>query len=582
MMNKSDSVWPLILLGAVTTFSLVNNLVWLLIDTRPPRWDEAHYLTMSLKYHDSFLSGGIMSLVRSLLAVDPLRPPLVPALAVPLYIMLERSADSALGVNLLAFVFLILAVYGLGARLASPWSGLLAAFLVSTYPGIFGLSRLFLLEFVDAALVAAFLYLLVRTEVFSRTGPSIALGAVIGFGLLCRTFFPVFVVGPLGISLYAAWREWRVSRRMHTGTTPRVWVNGALALLVACGLAAPWYVTNMVPVITRSLSAAYGAEAVGYGPSNPLTLHAIVNYFIIFANLHTTPFGMVMFLLAAVILWMKWSSLPSKVHVDRIKGSLYLFLLLFSAFVVPLVFFTSLPSQDPKNILPVLPAIAVITACGLLSLRSLPMKKILIGSCIVWSLFQFWIGTYGLRELPNNEVRFQLGSPHLVPLIIYQAPMIPGVWLSLPRRDNWKIPEVLSRITEVSTGLNGSRVMVPQAVVAVVPDHPFFNMNNYAYYSVLGRLPLQVEHPGDPRDPAGGHYKAQLRGVDFAVVKTGDVGPALLNPHNEGMVQFLRSPASGFVEIPPRFPLPDGSEAVLYAALGHPLGDDAQHTLGGL
>lgn len=566
VMSKPHSILPLILLGAVIAFGLANNLVWLLIDTRPPRWDEAHYLTTSLKYYDAFLSGGVKSLVRSLVAVDTVRPPLVPALAAVTYLLLGRSADAALVVNLLAFVLLMLAVYGLGARLASPWSGLLAAFLVSTYPGIFSLSRLFLLDFVGAALVAVFLYLLVRTEVFSLKGPSVALGVVIGLGSLCRAFFPVFVIGPLGISLYAAWREWRSSRCMRTGTRPRVWVNGVLALLVACALAAPWYVRNMAPVIARSLSAAYGAEAVGYGPSNPLTLHAMLNYFIMFTNLHTTHFGMVIFLLAAVTLAMQWSSLPSTAHIGKAKEPLHLFLLLLSAFIFPLLFFTSLPSQDHKNILPVLPAIAVISAWGLLSLRSSPTKKVLIGSYIAWSLFQFWIGTYGLRVLPR-EMRFQWGSPQLAPLIISQASSIPGSWLNLPRRENWNIPEVLSRVAEVSTGLNDSRVMVPQAVVAVVPDHALFNMNNFVYYSVLGRLPVQVEHPGDPKDPVGGNYKTQLLGADVAVIKTSDPGPEWLNPNAAGMIEFLRSRESGYAEIPPRIPLPDGSEAVLFAKL---------------
>ncbi len=132
VLSKREDVICSIMLTVVIAFSVMNNLIWLWIDTRPPRWDEAYYLTLSLKYHESLVSSGVGAFVRSLLTLDRTRPPLVPALAVPAYIFLGKSPDSAIAVNLVAFVLLILAVYGMGTRLASSWSGLLAAIFVST------------------------------------------------------------------------------------------------------------------------------------------------------------------------------------------------------------------------------------------------------------------------------------------------------------------------------------------------------------------------------------------------------------------------------------------------------------------
>src|SRR5262249_30518999 len=197
----------LILLLAIITFSVVNTAVWLLLDTRPPRWDEANYLTLSLKHHAALTAGGVGPLVQSLLSLDPQRPPLVPALAVPAYLVLGKRLEVPLAVNLVAFAVVVLAVYGLGARLVSGWCGLLAAFLISVYPGVFSLARLFVLDFCDMAVVAVVLYCLARTESFSQRGPALTFGLVAGLGLLCRAFFPIFLLGPLGVSLYAAWRE---------------------------------------------------------------------------------------------------------------------------------------------------------------------------------------------------------------------------------------------------------------------------------------------------------------------------------------------------------------------------------------
>ncbi len=574
-MSKSGKTACLILLAAVVAFGVVNNLVWLHIDTRPPRWDEAHYLTMGLKFHEALFSGGVGSFVGSVLTLYPANPPLVPALSVPAYLLLGKSADAALAVNFLAFVMLILATYGLGATLASPWCGLLAAVLVSTYPGAFGLSRVFYVDFVNVALVAVSLYLLVRTEAFSRKVPSLAFGVVTGLGFLCRATYPVFVIGPLGISAYLAW-----SGRKHDDLTsgverPRLWVNSGLALLGLVVVAAPWYIRNLLPVVRRSLSAGYGAVAVGYGPTNPLTLHAILSYFIILIDVHMTPFGMALFILAVLILWVKRSTILQEAPTQKINLSHGL-LFCLSSVCVPLMIFATGRSQDPRFVAPILPAIAVVSAWGLWSLKSSLLKKGLIGSAIMVSLFQLWLGTYGVRALPQ-EVGIWVGR-QLPPILIYrQATSNPHAGSHLlPRRENWPIAEILARIMGRSAVGSSALMTAPPAVLGIIPNHALFNINNFRYYAALDGLPVQVERLGDPQSPEGKDYQTYLAGLDFAVVKTGDPGLEWTNTYNTQMVEFLRSPGSGFVEISPRFPLPDGSQAVLYAANGGRVANDAQ------
>ena len=570
VMSKREDVICSIMLTVVIACSVMNNLIWLWIDTRPPKWDEAYYLTLSLKYHESLFSGGVGAFVRSLLTLDPARPPLVPALAVPAYILLGKSPDSAIAVNLVAFGLLILAVYGMGARLASSWSGLLAAIFVSTYPGTLALSRMFLFDFVNAALVAASLYLLVRTEAFSRSRSSLALGAAMGLGLLCRPFFPVFMIGPLGISAYVAWRESRLNVSSGGTERPRSWANGGLALLVCVAVAAPWYIINLAPVIQRSLSAALGARAVHYGTSNPLTIHALLSFLIKITSL--TPFGTVLFLFAATILWVKRSCLLPRAVMGKLTPSQGFFILLFSV-LVPLLFFSTLRNQDLKNLLPIYAGMAVITGWGLSLLSPTPLRKALIGFGIAGSLFQFWIGTHGFPFPQGVGAQPRSGEPVL--LMFRAASSNPEAFLSLPLRENWNISEFLSWMTGGSVGRNGARIMARPGVVAIVPDHPLFNRYNLEYFAALKGLPIQVERVGDPRDHGGKDYRTRLLGVDFAVIKTGDPGPAWLNRNNVELMEFLRSPESGLVEVSPRFPLPDGSEAILYAVPGQPFASGA-------
>lgn len=576
--GRSDNLICRILLIVVIGWSLINILIWFRIDTRPPRWDEAGYLALSLLYHDALTSGGMGAFTNALLTYHRIQPPLVSALAVPAYLLFGRSAEVAFAVHILAFIVLILAVYGLGARLVSPWCGLLAAFFVSTYPGISSLSRLFYQDFCNVALVAVSLYLLVRTEGFSRRQFSLALGVVLGLGLLCRAFFPIFLVGSLGVGAYAAWRE---SRRHgvspeETGKS-RWWVNGGLALLVGAVIAGPWYVVNFIPLVLRSLSAAYGTLAIGFGPNDPLTLFSLANYFINFVNVHLTFVGFGIFLLALAILLVKRPTFLSETRGGTGKPIYSLCILLASIFV-PYLFFTLLRSQDPKNIGPVLPAIAVVTAWGLTLLLPAPLKRALIGLSVTWSLFHYWLGMYGLPAFPQ-QVGWQVREDMYSPMLWQQGLVYPAPGFLLPRREHWPIAEVLERITGGSVGPNRARVMTRPAVVAVLANHASFNYMNFWHTFVLEQLPILNEHPGDAWSPEGKEYRTQLLGVDFAVIKvnskTDEPDPPVdpYNPYYAEMVAFLRSSDSPFVEIAPRFPLPDGSQAVVYALRNGPVSD---------
>lgn len=552
------------LLVALIVFSVINTAIWLWIDTRPPRWDEAAYLRTSLKYHEALTEEGAGGFIRALVEVDRKRPPLVSALAVPVYFLFGKSFDIALLVNLLAFVVLLLAVYRLGTRLASAEAGVLAAFLVATYPSVFSLSRIFLFDFWDTTLVAVSLYLFVSVEGFSQKRASIILGAILGFGLLCRPFFLVFVIGPLAVSLYTIWKTRAV--QTETQETNRLVIGRYLKpAAVSCAVVAgPWYVINALPLLKRSLSAAYGAEAVGYGPPNPLTFQALTSYLITFINWHTTLAGTVLFVLAGAILWRNRSAFAGQ-KIHTVPSAMHNLCLLFSSVLLAYVFFSTLPSQDQKNITPILPGVAIISAWGLSLLHPVMLKKVVIGVSVVWFAAQFWLMTYGWAALPP-VVAVPLGKtlPRLT--LIQQGASDLVTFPLSPKQEHWPLYEILLRLTGGEVGPNGVRTLAKPAVVAIIPDHPFFNMNNFDYFATLHGLPVVIEHPGDPRWPAGKEFRTLLLGVDAAVIKTGNPGSAWLTVFNKEILAFLRSPESGFKEIGPRFPLPDGSEAVLYLA----------------
>ncbi len=542
--------------------SLIANLLWLHIDTRPPRWDDAAYLTSSFKYHEALFEDGLSGFFTSVLSVDRSRPPFLPLLAVPTYFLFGKSASAALSINLIAFVILVLATYGLGARLRSPATGVLAAFFVATYPAAFGLSRIFLFDFWNTALVAAALYWLVRTEGFAHKWPSVALGVTLGLGWLCRAFFPIFLIGPLSVSVWAIWKGGGLILGRSKSGPPRLGRYLVPSLGIAALVAAPWYLLNLKPLIARSLSAAYGEEAVGYGPSNPFTWQALASYGIGFVNGHLTLVGLGLFLAGVALLWHNRMAFARQ-KIAAPSSALHGFVLLFVSIAVAYLFFSTLPSQDQKNITPVLPAMAVVAAWGSAFVPKSKWRSFAGGGVVVLLLMQFWLASYGWRALPGLiEISLHEALPRLA--LLRQGSPESAPYFALPQQEHWPIAEILQRVVGGSLGLDDRRTMARPAVLGIIPDAPLLNASTFTYFTTLLQLPVGVTHPGDPRFSEGPEYRIHLQGVDFAVVKTGSPGERWLTTYNDEILAFLRSPESGFAEVTPRFPLPDGSEAILY------------------
>src|SRR5262249_41820115 len=164
-----------------------------------------------------------------------------------------------------------------------------------------------------------------------------------------------------------------------------------------------------------------------------------------------------------------------------------------------------------KNILPVLPAMAVVTAWGPSLLQPPAVKQIMLGGGIVWFLCQLWLGGYGCSILPPQVyVRLGWGLPQ--PCLLQQSSThSPGGGGFLARKEKWSILEILSRITGRSMGPSKlvrlrAQAMLRPAVVAVLPNHPFFNVSNFAYFSVLKDLPVRIEQIGNPQTAEAKDY----------------------------------------------------------------------------
>ena len=177
-------------------FHVLNN--WIFVSTQVTilGWDRPAHLIRTLIYNDMLQQVNLRSLFE-VLTWSWNRPPLFHLSAVPLYRLFGVSTDVALMSNAVYVAILLLSVYGLGRRICNASVGLLAAFVVSTYPILFSISRMPYVDYALTAMVSLGIYLLVACEGFRRRGYCLLLGLVIGLGILTKWPFVAFVGGPL-------------------------------------------------------------------------------------------------------------------------------------------------------------------------------------------------------------------------------------------------------------------------------------------------------------------------------------------------------------------------------------------------
>ncbi len=186
------------------------------------------------------------------------RPPLgmLPTVAV-LAVVADESHDPfwARASMLLWLWPLMLATFAIGRRLHSPAAGVLACAFLGAMPMVLGFSRLLWLDLPLAAMTAALVDALLRTEHLSRRGASLWLGVVAGVGLLVKQALPIFAL-PLGI--------WYVAAALRRGRGCRPLLNLAAAAGLAAALFATWAVVHGAALVKSAQMASVERTEQGY------------------------------------------------------------------------------------------------------------------------------------------------------------------------------------------------------------------------------------------------------------------------------------------------------------------------------
>jgi hypothetical protein len=506
-------------------------IAWTVIDRHPPEWDHANHLERAVLCARDLAAGDLGAVIER----SSFYPPIVPCLSGVLARVMPSDLAGAQTVMLLFLALGMAMIYLIGRARAGGRAGVMAAIIFGSAPFVvFNTVRL-QLDLPLAATVAFGIWLVLRTEGFTRRGWSLAVGAVVGLGLLIKPPFPVYLVP---VALWALVNG-RGSRRVR---------NLGLATLVALAVSIMWYGPRLMGMPTQIENRSF-KQAAESGHPDPWSLAALAIYPV------TLPmfFGVAATALLAAGL---------VVAVRRRAG------LELGAVLLPFALFLMIQNKNARYTLPILPMASIVAALALDALR--PRWRA-IATAVTLAVAAFQVSATAFAFPATVSVPgTQLGAA--IP-----APPVTG---------DWRHADILEAIARDAGGRD-----VP-ATVSIVPNHPYFSTSNFRYYVVRDDRPLRITRAWE--DPPVGVRYMVLKSGDVgppwteaksrrAMARLADdrdfarAFPVILEvPLPDGSVATVRARhlAAG-VDAPP-----DAMAAALARAVTKALDDVARDTVG--
>ena len=590
----------------LATFLTASSAIWLRENllAYPPSWDQAMYLTMSLRFLHAFQDGGPRSLLTALGDASAVWPPLFPLSTAVLYGLLGESRLVAHLTNGLYLLLLLAGIQSLATSAYGRGAGVLAVVLACGFSDVIRLSRDYLLDFPASALLAVAMAALVRSDDLRVRGWALAFGAAAGLTALTKTMTAIFMIGPVG---YALWR------RQREGELAGALRGLGLAVLVAVAVAGPWWVPHLRTALGYLFHYGLGSGAAPYATGGRTVLGwRNVSYYgwVLVNNAVSFPAAAILAALLAHRVVRRFRG-EAPFRASPVDGTFWSWLL--AGYVV----LTLVPNKGgDRYALFLLPPLAALYAGSLWTIAHRAWRASLIALALCAAAFNYVAQTWGFASLPrlavvHPVVFLQQDYPQLLwmretipldpnvgwpvdhlPADAYDASLSgrrtaalealraareagtldAGGALGLAYRHVLRRepdPEAHAHLPALRAGSLDAETLVSMLMrsgelesrhvrVLVVPDHPVVNAATLNYFAERDRV--RVRHAHLLSWPAPNE---SLEAFDAAVVKDGGwQGPEFTTRSQAPLLAALQDPDSGYRPAG-SWPCPDGSRVVL-------------------
>ncbi|MFA5156887.1 MAG: glycosyltransferase family 39 protein [Candidatus Omnitrophota bacterium] len=437
-LKKTFSFFHLFLLFLLIVFYGVNNYIWLHLNRYPFVDDEAVHLISATRYMETLSRPGA-DMFSALAGVDKLYPPFFPFIASLFGLAFGGGAVSIILSNLLFLFGIFVCLYFIGLKMGDARLGLLAALILSLYPMIFQLGRMCMLETALTFTVVAAVTAMIYSDGFKRTKPSALFGLIFGLGVLTKQSYVVLIIGPLlliaGVSLFkGSWQDRR-----------RVAGNLLLSFVIGAAVASLWYVPNFKTMLPLAIAAATDSALVPYNIpvfsfwSFSFYLRSLVNEQILF-------FFFVLLLMA------------TPVFFKRKKDEFFFLFLVW--IIVTYLIRTFIGNKFLYYTVSCLPAVALVTACGIMNMKKDSLRKIIIWLIFIVGFAQYFLISYIHYGHVSLHMAFHTGTEkdksRMLDIFLFPGTEILAGVKHFPRGGNFKRLELVNAI------LKGSRGIMPK------------------------------------------------------------------------------------------------------------------------
>jgi len=396
---------------AIILWVFGGNLIWILLDIRPPSYDQGLHLFRTFNYWEA-ISSGSEDWWQDVLNVEPFYPPFYHLSLIPFSLIFGFTLDTGIIGNSFYMVILVLSTYGIGKVLYSKNVGLISAFLVSCYPIIVSMSREYIISVMLTSMTTLAYYLFLKSENFENQKYSLLFSLIYASGLMVKwTFFiytlPAILVGLWGEKLDIKDRIIQFTYYFGMISTLLIvpffifilgaqrWIPIALEFILI------WTLVKSFP--NASLSPQKFINLIS------LTCISVLICFPWYAhNLINILIGMSKFAFPGVVLkgHMGWDLPIWGYYIETISRQMgyplvsifaitFLFYIfkkdyfnwtLFGWAILPIIAFTFVDNKGARYTMPTLPAMAMITAVVLTQVKNLSLRKFYYGITAVIAL----------------------------------------------------------------------------------------------------------------------------------------------------------------------------------------------------
>jgi len=537
---------------AIILWIFGGNIIWMLLDTRPPSYDQGLHLFRTFNYWEAMTSGS-KDWWQDVLNVEPFYPPFYHLSLIPFSLIFGFNLDTGVIGNSFYMIVLVLSTYGVGKILYTKNVGLISAFLVSCYPLIVSMSREYIISVMLTSFTALAYYLFLKSENFENRKYSLLFSLIYASGLMVKwTFFiytfPAVLAGLWGHKINLKDRIIQFAYYLGMITALLIipffifilgdlrWIPLILEFLLI------WVLVKSFPkasISSQKIINLISLSCISVLICFPWYAHNLINIFI----------GMSKFAFPGSVLkgsmawdlpiWGFYLEVISRqmglplMYIFAVTFLFYIFKkdrfnwILFGWAVLPIIVFTFVDNKGARYTMPCLPAMAMITAVVLTQVKSIALRKTLYSIT-------------GIITLVTILYTGFLPSPSFLPYL--------GKG-NLPVTQSWPINLILDDIIEEKKPEEGKYLSV-----RTLANYAFFQRGAFRDFAVFRGLPISMK----------GVKRNVGEMTDFFITRSGDFSRQSSNAINARKT-LLNDPAlTKTFKLFRSYPLPDGNKGLLY------------------